>query len=304
MVCARCLVLVPGSPTLDTPLPGTVLVVSFDPASVPISPAATVIIVHDRPDLQVLMVRRTPRTVFGSGMWVFPGGRVDPSDADSFHDLVDGLDDETASVRLEVPEDGLSFWVAALRETYEESGILLAHRIGDPEPIRLDDPSEARRFAGHRGSLNGGTASLLDIVRLEGLRLVVDDIHYVSRWITPEGSPRRFDARFFVTHPPAHQEPSHDGGELIDWEWIRPAEALERSSAGTFSMMSPTTRMMQSLTLFGSAEHVMAVAREQRTWERARVVFTKDGYDIVMPGEPGYEEGTEDFERGWVRLRP
>lgn len=277
---------------------------SYDPSAVPVSPAATVIIVDDRPDLQVLMVRRTPRTVFGSGMWVFPGGRVDPAEADSFSPHVEGLDDETASTALGVDDDGLSFWVAAVRETFEESGILLAHRAGDESFIRLDDPIEAHRFADHRARLNAGQTTLLEIVRDEDLRLVLDEIHYVSRWITPEGPPRRFDTRFFVTRPPAHQEPSHDGGELIDWEWVRPAEAVDRFRAGEFEMMGPTIRTLRSLILFDSADQVIDIARSDRPWERARVVFFADGYEIVMPGEPGYEHGTEDLERGWIKLRP
>lgn len=277
---------------------------SIDPAEVPVSPAATVIVVDDRPELHVLMVRRTARTVFGSGMWVFPGGRVDPADADSFGGLVDGLDDAEASAQLHLPDDGLSFWVAAVRETFEESGILLAHRTGERQPIRLDDAAEKARFAAHRDRLNRGEVALIEIVRDEDLRLVLDDVHYVAQWITPMGPPRRFDARFFVTHPPAHQEPSHDGGELVDWDWVRPASALAHHAAGTFTMMGPTVRMLRNLALFDSAERVMAVARSKGPWERARVVFHDEGYDILMPGEPGYEAGTEDLERGWVRLRP
>ena len=261
-------------------------------------------IVDDRPDLQVLMVRRTDRVVFGSGMWVFPGGRVDAADADSFHDLVDGLDDEAASADLGVI-DGLAHWIAAVRETFEESGVLLAHRDGSEEPIALDDPATAAHFARLRSDLNRGATSFLEIVHSERLRLVLDDVHYVGRWITPVGPPRRFDARFFITHPPAHQEPSHDGGELVDWEWVRPAEALRGHAEGTFGLMSPTRRMLQSLALFGSADEAMEAARLHLPWERARAVFGDAGsYDLRMPGEEGYEDGLEDFERGWVRLRP
>ncbi len=276
-----------------------------DPVDIPIVPAATVMIVDDRPDLHVLMVRRTPRVVFGSGMWVFPGGRVDPADADSFHDLVDGLDDPSASADLGVPDDGLSYWVAAVRETFEESGVLLAHRAGETAPVSLDDPTTARHVATLREGLNAGDRRFLDIVTSEQLRLVLDDVHYVGRWITPVGPPRRFDARFFVTHPPAHQEPSHDGGELIDWEWVRPEDALRGFAEGSFSLMSPTIRMLQSLALFASADDVMASARAHLPWERARAVFRPGGgYDLVMPGEPHYGDGIEDFEQGWVRLRP
>lgn len=276
-----------------------------DPIEIPVVPAATVMIVDDRPDLHVLMVRRTPHVVFGSGMWVFPGGRVDPADADSFHDLVDGLDDHTASTDLGVADDGLSYWVAAVRETFEESGVLLAHPEGETEPVALDDPGVARRVAGLRDALNRGDRRFLDIVRAERLRLVLDDVHYVGRWVTPVGPPRRFDARFFVAHPPTHQEPSHDGGELVDWEWIRPHDALEGFTEGTFSLMSPTRRMLQSLALFESADGVMGAARRRLPWERARAVFLPGGgYDLALPGQPGYEDGDEEFEHGWVRLRP
>lgn len=273
------------------------------PPEVPIVPAATVMVVDDRPDLQVLMVRRARQVVFGSGMWVFPGGRVDPADADSFHEHVDGLDDATASADLGVADDGLSYWVAAVRETFEEAGVLLAHAEGNDTPLALDDPTTAARVALLRRALNDGTRTFLDIVRSERLRLVLDDVRYVGRWITPEGPPRRFDARFFVTHPPPHQEPSHDGGELVDWEWVRPADALDASRGGTFDLMSPTKRMLQSLAGYRTADAVMEAARARAPWARARAVFDEHGgYDLALPGDRGYDEGVEDHERGWVRL--
>lgn len=276
-----------------------------DPASVPIVPAATVMVVDDRPDLQVLMVRRTDRVVFGSGMWVFPGGRVDADDADSFHHLVDGIDDAAASTDLGVPEGGLAFWVAAVRETFEEAGVLLAHREGSTTPVHLGDPSTAARFADLRDDLNRGARSFVDIVVAERLRLVLDDVHYVARWVTPLGPPRRFDARFFVAHPPPHQEPSHDDGELVDWKWVRPAEALRANREGAFAMMSPTRRMLRSLAAFPSAGDVMDAARRRLPWHRARALRTDDGgHDLVMPGEHGYADGLPDVERGWMRLRP
>ena len=270
----------------------------FDPAAVPIQPAATVMIVDDRPDLQVLMIQRNAAMVFGGGMWVFPGGRVDPADADSFEEHCLGLNDQAASNILGVDDDGLAFWVAAIRENYEEAGLLLGRR-------RDDVPFDLPLMEQHRAELNAGERSFLSIVREVGMLLDTSTVHYIAHWITPLGSPRRYSARFFVSSPPDGQDITHDESETVDWSWVSPQAALAQHERGEMVMMSPTVRMLRSLALFDSADAVLAAARANQSDERVRVRTAPDGSDVlILPGEPGYADADQEKESGWIRLRP
>lgn len=268
----------------------------FDPDAVPVRPASTVMIVDDRPDLQVLMIRRNTRMVFAGGMWVFPGGAVDPGEADDFEPYCAGLDDARASAIVGLGDDALAFWIAAIRETFEEAGLLLgARRDGTILP-----PAAA---AAVRDALHAEAGAFLPLVRQHELELHADRLHYIAHWITPPGAPRRFSARFFITRPPQGQSASHDGSETIDWGWVRPSEMLARHRAGEVTMMSPTVRMLRCLLPFTSATEVMGAAAKSREDQAVRVRYRDDGgYDIVLPGEAGYAKGDRNREFGWVRL--
>jgi 8-oxo-dGTP pyrophosphatase MutT (NUDIX family) len=210
--------------------------------------------------VEVFMMRRTLSAVFVGGFYVFPGGAVD--DADRHADVearCDGLTDADASEQLQIERGGLAFWVAAVRECFEEAGVLLASRP-DGTMIDFADDETAARFERYRSAVHAATQRLIDVCAREGLRLAVRDIEYVSHWITPEGEPRRFDTRFFVAHAPEGQEPLHDDTETIASLWIHPAEALERQKAGDLQMISPTISNLQYLAAFPTADAVMADA--------------------------------------------
>ncbi len=266
----------------------------FDPESVPVSDAATVMLVDDRPDLHVLMVRRTSKVVFAADNWVFPGGRVDSNDyLENFDQLCNGLSDSEASAILEVPVGGLAWWIAACRETLEEAGLLLAANQNGVDPelvsklrrrVQQDEDAFAPALADHR--------IMLDASALEE----------VGRFITPVGSPRRFDARFFIARAPDAQEPVHDNSEIVSWEWMRPADALDRWSKGEIAMMSPTVRMIACLDRYRSADDAMAMAKKRNPYQRVRVDDPNGRYLVLLPGEPGYETADEEIETGWVRL--
>jgi 8-oxo-dGTP pyrophosphatase MutT (NUDIX family) len=199
-------------------------------------------LVRDGSDgLEVFMIRRSLRLVFAGGAHVFPGGAVDDAD------LVTGGD------------DGASFKVAAVRECFEEAGYLLAI---DPagEFVRLDDLSVAERFSRYRREIAAGEKSLAEVCASEDLRLAVDGLHYVSRWITPEGAPRRFDTRFFVGAAPERQTPLHDATETIAHEWVRPAAVLERHRQGGVDLMTPTRRSLQWLDGQATVADTLATA--------------------------------------------
>lgn len=267
----------------------------YDPEVVPVSHAATVMLLDDRPDLHVLMVHRTAKVVFAPDMWVFPGGRVDPDDhLDDFDTLCRGLSDEEASRAIDVDRGGLAWWIAAARETLEEAGLLLAS--ADGAPVDAESIIEIRRAVLENESL------FADVLLQRGITLDVTPIEEVARFITPMGPPRRFDARFFVARAPVDQKPSHDEGEIVNWEWVRPQDALDQWKRGEMEMMSPTVRMVACLARYGSADEVLAVAKRRLPYKRVRVNDPDGDYRVVLPGEAGYETAELEIESGWVRL--
>ena len=230
-------------------------------AAVPTRDGATVMLVRDgdhadRP-LEVFMLRRHPRTAFGS-VHVFPGGVVDASDAAAdLDELCPGLTDADASAVLGVAHGGRAFWVAAIREAFEEAGVLLA-RGSDGEPLRLDqDASVEARFDRHRRAVHSGDRALLEVLLSEELVLAVDQVRYFSHWITPEGEPKRFDTRFFLARAPEGQAYAHDDEELIGSEWVRPVDALERHRAGRFAMIEPTIVSLQDIGRFATSDELL-----------------------------------------------
>ncbi len=279
------------------------LMTDYDPAEVTIRPAATVMLIDDRPDLQVFMMERHANTVFAGGMWVFPGGAVDAADDPAeFQAISIHRSDAEASQLLGINEGGLAYYIAAIREAFEEAGILLALNKTDLSPLQLTEVDVEKRFQQHRDDINDSSRNFIEIIKDENLILDAGVMHYIARWITPEGPPRRFDARFFIARMPENQTPIHDDGELVHSAWMAPGEILEKAEAGDMVLMSPTLRMVKNLALFDSSEQVIKAAASNLVDDKARV--TRDNRVIVMPGEPGYEDGLDEIESGWVRLRP
>jgi 8-oxo-dGTP pyrophosphatase MutT (NUDIX family) len=273
----------------------------FVPEEVPLRPAATVMLIDDRPDLQVFMMERHANTVFAGGMWVFPGGAVDHQDDSSyFSGIATHRTDGEASELMNLEKGGLAYYMAAIRETFEEAGVLLALHQEDESPLHIAEASAAR-FQQHRDQLNAGEIDLKTILKKESLLADVGQMHYIARWITPLGSPRRFDARFFIARIPSLQIPVHDDGELVNSVWMSPGEIIEKAATDEMVLMSPTLRMVKCLAEFDSADQAIESASSNPEDHRARV--HKDSGIIVMPGEPGYVEALTDVESGWVRLR-
>ena len=274
----------------------------FDPESVPVRPAATVMLIDDRPDLQVFMLERNANTVFAGGMWVFPGGAVDHQDDASYYkDIVTHRTDAEASSLMDLESGAIAYYMAAIRETFEEAGILLALSKESESPLKIDKKN-AHKIQKYRDRLNAGEVELKTILQNENLLADVGQMHYIARWITPLGSPRRFDARFFIARTPSNQIPQHDDSELVNSAWLTPHEILERINREEMVLMTVTERMIRSLGLFDSASQVIESAAKNLADQRARV--DPQTGKITMPGEPGYNEGLTDVETGWVRLRP
>ena len=297
---------VPASPVPASPVPASPG--SFDPYAVPIRPAATVMVVQDQSgaagsQLQVLMLRRTARAIFAGDMWVYPGGRVDPEDEEIAARHVTGLDTAEANRRLGLEAGGLAYWVAALRECFEEAGILLARRLSDGAAIDTSDPATVARLAGRRVELNAGRTTFGEVIHAEEVVLDAARIHYVAHWVTPVGPARRFDTRFFLAAAPPGQIAAHDDNEVVHHEWVGPGLALRRWQADEMAMMTPTARMLMCLAPFAGATEAVAAAALDLAPEQIRVRQQDGTYHIMLPGEPGWELGDPDTEFGWVKLR-
>ena len=242
--------------------------------------------------LQVLMVRRNLRSDFVGGAYVFPGGAVDPLDGGAEAEACCvGRSDAEASALLGFPSGGLAYWVAVVRETFEEAGLLLAGRDSGPALLAGDRDEEAR-FAAARAEVNAGTRRFLDLCREEHLRLHVGDIHYFAHWVTPRGAPRRYDTRFFVAAAPPGQIAAHDAGETIAEVWISPQDALARHRTGEIEIIFPTIRNLQAIGRFATSAALLDAAERASSAVPAiepRVVPDGNGMRIVLPGDPAYE---------------
>ncbi len=264
------------------------------PADVPMRQAATVMLVRDGSNgLEVFMLRRNPRSEFVPGQFVFPGGAVDAEDREDpgLESVCVGLDDATASERIGVDHGGLAYWVAAVRECFEEAGVLLA-RDGD-EHVSFDEPAAAARYSGLRRRVHSGELRLAQMCLDEGLSLELDDLRYVSHWITPVGPTRRFDTRFFIAHVPEGQEPLHDGSETVESTWIRPADAFAQHAEGRFMMIFPTLKNLEPLLEAGTVAELMAWADglEDVPAILPAIAVRPDGEVLtLLPEDEGYAE--------------
>ncbi|MFM9226896.1 MAG: NUDIX hydrolase [Actinomycetota bacterium] len=269
----------------------------FDPETVPVRPAATVLLVRDADGggIEVFMLRRTFSAAFASGMFVFPGGKVDEVDGIAeIGELCDGLTDAEASGLLGIPTGGLAYWVAAVRECFEAAGVLLARYAGTGEVIRFDDDAVAAQFQAERENIHDGSVALLELCKRENLRITTDEIHYVSHWITPKGERRRFDTRFFVARAPGAQHALHDDGETIESMWIRPEDAIRRWKEGDLMLMPPTAANIEFLLPHHTADEVLTAAAKVGvpTTILPKLRVDSDGRvtGILMPGQPGYDD--------------
>lgn len=262
---------------------------------VPVRDAATVMLVRDDDDgeLEVCMLQRRLQSEFVAGAFVFPGGAVDANDGEAAcHSHCCGRTDIDASTQLGVESNGLAFWVAAIRESFEECGLLPAYTV-DGEALRFDDPAVAGRFVQHRHAVDSGEQTLASICETEGLMLAVDTMHYFGRWITPPGAPRRYDTRFFVAPAPTGQNPAHDDHEVIASRWVSPHAALAQHRAGGFVMLPPTVASLKQLSRFATAAEALAgaAAATEVPTVAPRVVADDGGVRIVLPGDAEYGDG-------------
>jgi len=263
--------------------------VSRENRSVKPLPAATVTLVRDAPrGLEVLMLQRSHSLKFMPGVYVFPGGALDAADSSpEMQAMCAGLEDEAASRALGVERGGIAYWVAAIREAFEEAGILLAYDASGNMVSLHGDAAE--RYRAHRSSLDQRRGDFGAIVREEGLRLAVDRLTYFGHWITPVRAPRRYDTRFFLAVAPERQEARHDNYETIAQVWVRPQEALDLCARETLNMRFPTIKTLEQFTQCATAAELVAVLSSTRVVRPLLPRMTRDGRTL-LPNDPGYEE--------------
>jgi 8-oxo-dGTP pyrophosphatase MutT (NUDIX family) len=208
--------------------------------------------------LETFLLKRGSAAAFVPGAHVFPGGALEAADTDpEVYACCDGLGDAAASERLEVPRDGLAYWVAAIRESFEEAGVLLAVDQAGAEPD-WRDPALRTRLTEGRRALNAGETTLGQILAAERLRLPVARLRYYGHWVTPPGPPRRYSTRFFAARAPAGQDLTHDGVETVAGAWTTPGHALRCYRRGELSMILPTEMQLQLLRRFQDSETLLA----------------------------------------------
>jgi 8-oxo-dGTP pyrophosphatase MutT (NUDIX family) len=245
-------------------------------------PAATVLLLRDHPEpppgrgpLQVFLQRRVAGMAFAGGMTVFPGGGVDASDRPDQASWA-GPDPTWWGERLACPaEEAGALVVAAVRETFEECGVLLA----GPEPV------DVRGLAAERDALAERRATLAQVLAGADLVLRADLLLPWSRWITPEVEQRRYDAVFFVARVPAGQEADAHTSEAVEAAWWHPAEVLERSDV---KLMPPTLHTLRELAALPDTAAVLAAAGERSVRPIRPVIRRENGrLVVVLPDQPG-----------------
>ena len=257
-----------------------------------LTPAATVLLVRDCDDeLEVLMVKRSKRPPFGN-LYVFPGGKIDESDKDpNVTNFCNGLNDEQASIKLGIDEGGLSYWVACVRECFEEVGILLAIK-NNGEELDLNG-ADKHKFDNYRRMLLENRISLLEICKKENLSLNLNNIERFSHWITPEIEIKRFDTRFFIAYIPAKQTERHDGNEITDSVWISPKKALDRSLNGKMPMIMPTISNLKQCLEFDSGQKLLEHQSKLTNDDIPSILpkfFKNEGKWVgLLPGDEDYD---------------
>ncbi|HNV56978.1 MAG TPA: hypothetical protein PLZ82_09720 [Smithellaceae bacterium] len=254
--------------------------------------AATVMLLRPCPGegaegIEVLLVLRNRKSSFVPGYYVYPGGVIDAEDyGPGMERFVRGLDRHKAALLIgDMPqaEKALGVWVAAVRETFEEAGLLLARRQ-DGSPLVMATQEERNRFGRCRQSLVKKETTFSSILETEKLVLFSEDLCYFSHWITPEPLPRRYDVRFFMAALPVGQSVSHDGVELTSHVWIRPSEALEQYEAGKIGMVLPQIMTLGELSRFRTVEEALQCAKKKRVEATRTKMMYRDGrYVEVMP---------------------
>ena len=263
--------------------------------SVPIRDAATVLALREQGEaVEVFMVRRDSRLGFLGGAHVFPGGAVDEEDrSEEALALLRGLDTLGDASRIHPdPVQARALLIAAIRELFEEAGILLAC-TNDGHGVDLVDGSErASRLLEARRASSEGRGGFARAVAAEDLVLDVSGLRYFAHWITPDRERKRFDTRFFLARAPAGQLARHCEIESTEGEWMSPARALERYRARDIELVPPTIATLETLSRFTSVDGALAAFLDTPIPSiLPKITMVEETFTILYPGDSDYESG-------------
>jgi 8-oxo-dGTP pyrophosphatase MutT (NUDIX family) len=256
----------------------------FTPA--PTRPAATVLLVRDSQDgPEFLLLRRHGRSGFAAGAWVFPGGVVDGGDQDL--GLVERMDGPTPMqwaerLGLSDPADAVSFVIAAVREAFEETGILLA-RVAD-DATNPGAAQEGLEIA--RRALLAEVVDLRQVMTTRSLRIMGDRLLYLAHWITPEPEPRRYDTRFFLARVDPDAVCTPHEAEMTESVWLTARGAVHFFEDGSLKMLPPTVHTLRRLAGYESVDAIFAALADAPVPAIMPVMrVVPEGVAIVLPGE-------------------
>jgi len=253
--------------------------------------SSTVLLLRDGPrGIEVFMVRRRLKSDFVGGAYVFPGGGLDPTDTEvQLLERLRGADTLHWSERLNLPADRAgAHIVAAIRETFEEAGVLLAE---GPGGVPSHDHRPATHWRDQRQALLAGALTWPELIQAHDLNFPADRIAYFAHWITPEGVPKRFSTRFFVVAAPDDHEALADDREVEAGVWITPTDALEAKRSGGMTIVLPTQRALEAIAPFASAQAVVSAYRDRPIDTILPRIVLREGRVLsLFPGDPGYAE--------------
>jgi 8-oxo-dGTP pyrophosphatase MutT (NUDIX family) len=240
------------------------------------------------------MVKRHAKSKFMAGLYVYPGGQVDDRDCNAESEsMCYGLDAKGAAQILGgdlAPERALGHFVAAIRETLEEAGVLLATRDNGEMATLTPDA-----LSGYRSALQTGDTSMSQVMQSLNLKLDLGRLRYFAHWVTPPSEPRRFTARFFLCPVSAEQQAEFDAVETTDGLWLVPKDALERYAMGKFQTAPPTLRLLEQMAEFDSVEAALAAAPHCPVEPNAPCFADDAGVkSLVLPGDPLHPEEPGD----------
>jgi 8-oxo-dGTP pyrophosphatase MutT (NUDIX family) len=249
----------------------------------PIRVASTIMLVRQVPNLQVLMVKRNREIDSFSGAMVFPGGKVEPRDLDQvWEQWVIGWND--------VPDDERGPRVAAVRETFEECGVLVA--TDRPVIAGID-------VTATRAEMEGGRLSFLDFVRTHDIKIDLTQLTRFARWLTPPIVPKRFDTFFYLIEMPGGQDAAHDGREAVENEWIEPEAALKLAECGHRTIVFPTRMNLRLLSRSGSIREAIEMAMVRKLRQVSPSIELRDGQRFLrLSPEDGYGDVNEPLSLG------
>jgi 8-oxo-dGTP pyrophosphatase MutT (NUDIX family) len=231
------------------------------------------------------MVRRHVGSDFAPDVYVFPGGKVDESDRDT--ELAAVIATSPSRTGAQFSDDDSAFRMAALRELFEEAGVLLA-TDGSRDIVEITG-DRTETYARLRKQLHDGAITLFDLGRQTGLRFAIDRLQPFSRWITPAGMPRRYDTRFYLAQTPDGQEPLHDAVETTHGTWIAPDEALRRHEDGDFPLVFATVKHLERMRRFPTLNALFAgVSPADLAPITPRAVRRDGEAAFLLPGDAGY----------------